>query len=167
MAMSLIAFSGFGQEEYEIKMCKDALTDKYDVWGSKKLVCLNSEGSRGFSISPVFVYENEKVKYKYLTVTHAGLGSCSENDSIIFLFEDGSKVSMKSWNKFNCKGLAAFDLKSDKLDEIAKPLKVIRVSSGRSYKEYTHTVKEEDKSFLLHIKNLLDEQNVTVTDCES
>jgi hypothetical protein len=142
--------------KFYIKHHKDGMTDKEYYMGSIRLVCLKDD-KVGFAIQPTFKSVRGKPTYTGLTAISKGLGTCVQNSELIFLFEDGTKISTKSWNDFNCKGDSYFDLKSSLLDNIAKPLKAIRFTEGRSYESYTHEVPVEDKNYFVDVKAALEQ----------
>jgi len=76
-------------------------------------------------------------KITMLTAKIVGL-ECVENVETILLFDNGEKIKLKSWNKFNCKGNAYFNLSEDELNKVLTlPLKTVRVTNGRNYKSFT------------------------------
>jgi hypothetical protein len=141
---------------------KDVMTGKEYYVASMRLICRKDERI-GFGIQPTFKNVRGKPSYTGLSVISAGIGTCVQNSELIFLFEDGTKVSTKSWNDFNCKGDSYFDLNSSLLNKIAKPLKAIRFMDGRSYESYTHEVPVEDKNYFVDVKAALD-QSLIVAD---
>ena len=53
-------------------------------------------------------------------VKYGGDTTCVEirtkNDEIIILFENGEKITKKSWKKFNCKGEAYFNMNEKEIN---------------------------------------------------
>jgi hypothetical protein len=95
-------------------------------------------------------------------VTMVGIGTCNENDEIIILFENGEKITKKSWKKFNCNGEAYFNLTDKEIDLLKKiPMSKIRMSNGRSYDSYTGDVKTKDKRYFIQLFYALDNNLVT------
>ena len=57
---------------------------------------------------------------------------------MIILFKDGSKITLTSWNKFNCDGDAYFSLNAEqRLSLSTLPVKTIRVTNGYTFESIT------------------------------
>jgi hypothetical protein len=148
--------------KFHITHHKDGMTNKEYYVASMRLICRKDE-KVGFGIQPTFKNLRGKPSYTGLTVISKGIGTCVQNSELIFLFEDGTNLSTKSWNDFNCKGDSYFDLNSSLLNKIAKPLKAIRFTEGRSHASYTHEVPAEDKNYFVDVKAAL-EQSLIMAD---
>jgi hypothetical protein len=96
-------------------------------------------------------------------VTSVGIGSCSENDEMIILFEDGSKITKKSWKDFNCEGLSYFNISSSDIKSL-RTLKIskIRMTNGRSYESFTGEIEAKDKRYFQQLFYALDNKLVTI-----
>ena len=83
-------------------------------------------------------YLNKDGTFSFITAQLIGLGNCVEDSEMIILFENEEKISISSWNKFNCKGNAYFSL-TKKEEQMLKslPIKTIRVRNGETYKTVT------------------------------
>jgi len=151
---------------YYIQVCKDVMTDKELVWGSKIILC-SEDGKKGFSIRVSFEKKKDEVKYQGLTVISAGIGNCMEKDELIFLFEDDSKYSLKSWQDFNCAGKSYFDLYGKFFDEFnSKKIKAIRLTNGRSYESYTYKPTSTEASYFIEVKQALDNNKIVNVKCD-
>lgn len=153
----------FGQTidttQFHIIQFTDQMTDKNYFMPSIGLVCIKNN-EVGFRITPDFDNRRGPVAYNGISVLSAGIGGCVEDCTLIFLFEDGSKVQMESWNKFNCDGNSWFDYNKTLLSKIAKPIKAIRFTNGRTFDSYTHQVPEEDKHYFVNVKSAIENQLV-------
>jgi len=150
---------------YSIRICTDAMSGKEYAIGSKLLYCSDNDKD-GFSIR--ISWENKKgiVTYSGLTVRSVGIGDCQENDELIILMDDDSKVILKSWQDFNCKGNSYFDLRSKEFNNInTKKVKAIRFTNGRSFDNFTYKLKEKEQSFFIEAKAALDSKNYSTVDC--
>jgi hypothetical protein len=58
-----------------------------------------------------------KPKINGFILKNIGIGNCDENDSLIFLFEDDTKLEISMWNKFNCESKAYFNLTDNELKD--------------------------------------------------
>lgn len=150
----LISLSAFCQSTipFNIEHCKDKMTDKEYYFPEKKLICSNPEKTKGFTISPNFVAKNGVLKNNGFMCKNVNIGTCDENDSLIFLFEDDTKITLTSWNKFNCEGNVYFNFTDSQLAELsAKKVTTIRFNNGRSYESLTYSLKEEQKDYFIRV----------------
>jgi hypothetical protein len=98
------------------------------------LVVYNESKTKGFKITP-YVKENN---VKMLVIKAVNFSGCNENDELIFLFENGERLVMKSWNKFNCEGKAYYNLDKDQINLLnSNKITKIRFTSGKSYDNVT------------------------------
>jgi len=161
----LISLSVFSQTTtpFIIEHCKDKMTDKEYFFSQKKLICANPEKTKGFTISPNFKSVDGKMVNNGFMCKNVNIGSCDENDSLIILFEDDTKVTLTSWNKFNCDGNAYFDFTESQLSELSsKKVGTIRFSNGRSYESLTVALKQDQKDFFIRAYTM---QKVIEVDC--
>ncbi len=148
----LISLCSFAQTEtpFIIQHCKDNMTDKEYYFSEKKLICSNAEKTKGFSILPMFKVVNGLMVTNGLSLKNVNIGNCDEKDNLIFLFEDGTKTTVTSWNKFNCEGNAYFDLDDDLKKKLASQiLTTIRFTNGRSLESLTYTLNESQKKYFV------------------
>jgi hypothetical protein len=83
---------------------------------------------------------------------NVNIGSCDENDTLIFLFEDDSKMTLTAWNKFNCEGNAYFDFTADQLALLStKKTNTIRFTNGRTYESLTYNLKDAEKDYFVRV----------------
>ena len=139
---------------------KDKMTDKEYLICNWKLIALKTK-STGFLLKPEFVKDDSLWLYNGLTCLVAGIGGCHEDDFLIILFDDGTRVRTEMWNKFDCEGNVYLDWDKE-LEEVlrTKSINTIRLTNGRSfdYHEVTYT-KKEDKNYFITYFNKLDEFN--------
>jgi hypothetical protein len=150
----LISLSAFSQKStpFVIEHCKDKMTEKEYYFAEKKFIGANPEKTKGFTITPMFKTDKGTMINNGFACKNVNIGSCDENDSLIFLFEDETKMTLTSWNKFNCEGNAYFDFSDDDLKQLStKKINAIRFSNGRSYESLTHTLKESEKDFFIRV----------------
>ena len=148
----LISLSAFSQTStpYVIEHCKDKMTDKEYYFAQRKMICANPEKTKGFTITPNFKADKGGIKNGGFMCKNVNIGSCDENDSLIILFEDDTKITLTAWNKFNCEGNAYFDFSESQLTELStKKVNTIRFSNGRSYESLTVTLKEDQKDYFV------------------
>jgi hypothetical protein len=132
---------------------KDEMSDKTYLLTSRKVVCSNQEKTKAFTLS-AFIENGYTVKD--LKVDMIGIGSCVEKNEMIILFDDDSKLTLKSWNGFNCKGNAWFTITKKEIDLLStKKLKKVRLTNGRSYESYTGDIEEKDQDYYIRLFSML------------
>lgn len=150
----LTTFSAFSQTTvaFKIEHCKDKMTDKEYYFAEKKLICANDAKTKGFTITPNFKAEDGSVVNNGFLCKNVNIGSCDENDTLIFLFDDSSKMTLSMWNKFNCEGNVYVDFSSDELEMLkTKKVSVIRFSNGRTYDNLTYTLKPTEQDYFIRV----------------
>ena len=162
LMMCLMTMVSFGQNSadsvYVIKET-DAMSNKTYVYGNRAFIVANDAGKVGFRVD---TYIRDNMSFGFITVTMVGIGSCNENDEIIILFENGEKITKKSWKDFNCEGEAYFNLTKKEIDLLrTQPISKIRMTNGRTYDSYTGDVKAKDKRYFIQLFYALDNKLVT------
>jgi hypothetical protein len=148
----LVSLSAFSQTPtaFVIEHCKDKMTDKEYYFAQRKLICANPEKTKGFTVIPNFKADNGQMVNNGFMCKNVNIGSCDENDTLIILFEDETKITLTSWNKFNCEGNAYFDFTDSQLKDLStKKVSTIRFSNGRSYESLTVVLKEDQKDYFI------------------
>lgn len=108
----------------------------------------------GFGIEP---YLTEKLSLDAIIVLMVGIGKCNIDNEIIFLFENGFRITKKSWNNLNCQGVSYFSFTKDEINVLRKiPMKRVRLTNGETKYNCTGDVKEKDKRYFIHLLNALD-----------
>lgn len=161
----LISLSAFSQKTnpFVIEHCKDKMTETEYYFVQKKFICSNTEKTKGFAISPNFKSNNGIVVNSGLICKNVNIGNCDENDTLIILFEDDSKITLTAWNKFNCNGNAYFNLSSNDLNELStKKVNTIRFTNGRSYDTFTQTLNQDQKDYFVRAYT---QQKIIEIDC--
>jgi hypothetical protein len=152
---------------YRIEMCIDKMTDEPLAKGSKVLVCSKTP-EIGFILKINWIVVNDKPFYNGITIKSFGVGTCVENSVLFFLFEDESKFTVESWNRYNCEGVSTMDLFGKYLFEITqKKVKALRFQNGRNHENYTYDVPELDQSFFLEVAQALNNQVIRRTSCDN
>ena len=148
---------------FVIEHCKDNMTDKEYYFSQKKLICANPDKTKGFALTPSFKAENGSMVNNGLSCKNINIGNCDEGDNLIFLFEDGSKTSITSWNKFNCEGNSYYDFSDDDVKQLSeKKITTIRFSNGRTYDNLTYKLKAIEQDYFIR---LFTNFKVTEVDC--
>tara|TARA_R110002167_G_scaffold243070_3_gene448643 strand:- start:830 stop:1315 length:486 start_codon:yes stop_codon:yes gene_type:complete len=130
------ALSSFAQ--VKIQKSVDEMTDKVSYFASERFFAANSTLTKGCAIDMVIDEKSGVTTSDFMAAKMVGLESCNENNSLIFLFENGEKFTLKSWNKFNCKGNAYFTLSKANIEMLkVNSISKVRITNGKSYKSYT------------------------------
>ena len=139
----------------------DEMTDKVYYYLNEKLVCQNAEKTKGFALEYNLKGKTDAaIKVSGLMLKVIGL-DCLEKTQLLFLFEDASKFSTTSWNKFNCKGNAWYSSTPSQLKQLAeKKIKKIRVQNGRNYKSYTHELSESEMTYLMDTYKAIQDKDI-------
>lgn len=151
---ALLTFSAYCQttKPFVIEHCIDKMTDREYYLASKNFVGSNAQKTQGFVITPNFKKENDKIEQNNLILENIGIGNCDEKDDLIFLFEDDTKITITSWNKFNCDGKAYFNLSEDELENLkSKNILAIRFVNGYSSESLTYNLKKEERGFFINL----------------
>jgi hypothetical protein len=164
LVSALFTFGAYSQttKQFVIEHCVDKMTDKEYYFSTKKFICANSQKTQGFTITNSFKPLNGNMVQNGLIVKNVGIGNCDENDEMIFLFEDGTKITITSWNKFNCEGKVYFDLSNNELDMLkSKNVTAIRFKNGYSSDSLTYSLKKEEQGFFINVytNNIIKEVN--------
>lgn len=140
----------------------DEMDNRVQYMPNLRLVCIDSTNlERAFGIQATMT-EN---RIDGFAVISYGFSDCNENDEVIFLFENGTKFTQISWNKFNCENNSFFDVTNLQSDALANyPLKKIRFKNGRSFETVTAPIAEGDKYYFVNLyKQLASKQYINRT----
>jgi hypothetical protein len=149
LAVSAITF---GQNK--IIHGKDKMTDKEYVITATKLKCLQSDGT-SFEISPAFKLKKGELKANGIIVNSTTKSLCSENNVLIFLFEDQSKFQITSFNPYDCSGFSMYMPFEKNMNMFDKKLTAIRLTNGITNETMTYTLTDEDKKYFIEYRELL------------
>jgi hypothetical protein len=161
--MMLSSFSGFAQSLDSVFIYKDTddMTDEVYFFASRKIVCIDEVDNLGFSIS--FFVDQKKdgsLSASDLYIKTVNFG-CIENLEAIFLFEDGSKVTCNSWNKFNCEDRAFCQIsEADKKIMASQKVTKIRVTNKRNMRTYTSVVEPNNQDYFIQFFKALEKNDV-------
>ena len=135
LALALGAINLHAQDSTFMYYFTDEMSEVTYYIPSSDLIVANTERTKGVKFG---FHINDKVEFSFITATLIGLGNCNEKDKMIILFEDGSKINLVSWNKFNCDGDAYFSLNAqERLSLSTLPIKTIRITNGYTYESIT------------------------------
>lgn len=147
-----MALSSFAQVKIEKSI--DEMTDETSYYVSEKFFAANTELTKGCAIHMIIDVKNDVKTSDFMAIKMVGLESCNKNNTLIILFDNGEKINLTSWNKFNCKGNAYFTLSRANVDMLKiNPISKVRITNGQSYKSYTSEI--EYKNYFIEFYNEL------------
>lgn len=125
--------SKFANAQQIVKVV-DEMKDRIIFSDATGMICYHDqEKGEGFNISAGFKFNSTEPIFNSLMFKIVGLG-CVENVELIILFEDGTKLTKYSWNKFNCEGSAWYTLLPREIAMLSeKRISKIRVTNGYKY----------------------------------
>jgi len=133
----LLSVSSYSQ--VNILKVKDDMTDKISYKVSSLFVVSDEGATVGFTIQPMLKEDAGKIFSDGWIVNAYNLGGCTEDNELIFLFEDGTKISLKSFSKFRCETYSFFSLTLDQEAMISsKKVSKVRYVNGYTYDSYTN-----------------------------
>ena len=153
-ALALFTFSAYSQttKPYLIEHCIDKMTDREYFLSTKNFVGANTQKTQGFVITPSFKSVNGNMVQNGFILKNIGIGNCDENDGLIFLFNDDTKLEITMWNKFNCESKAYFNLTESDLEMLkSKKVTAIRFNNGYTYNSLTYNLKKEEQGFFINV----------------
>jgi hypothetical protein len=142
---------------YKIYELVDEMTDKVYYTANRKLILANDEKTKGFSLRlDIEKNKDGKLEGTGILASLVGLGSCCEKVELIVMFEDQTKFSLLSWNKFNCKGDAWFFIKETHIKQLSeKKLLRIRIRNGFTGDMFTQDVESNSKNYFMNFFRLI------------
>jgi hypothetical protein len=149
---------------YQIVKFTDDMTDKVYYSANKKLIISNDDKTKGVSINlNIDDKTDKKLSASGLMVKMINIGSCCENNEVIILFEDSTKITIKSWNKFNCDGNAWFSLNTDEVKLLSsKRILKIRVYNGRTHDSFTKEVPTNKQDYFIQCLMAISENRIII-----
>lgn len=126
------------------------------------VIIANSEKNKGFKYHPSVDMKNGQLSCGGILTKMVNIGNCVENNSLIFLLDDGSKVMLKSWNKFNCDGDAWFNISRDE-QQLLREHKIVKaqMQNGFSYDSFQNDVPADMQDFFIRFFAELDANRFT------
>ena len=117
----------------------DDMTDKVTYYVSHLFVVSNEAASKGFTIKPMLKKEDGKIFSDGWIVNAYNLGGCNEDNELVILFTDGTKITLKSFSKFRCETYSFFMLSLEQETMIStKAISKVRYTNGYTYDSYTN-----------------------------
>jgi hypothetical protein len=141
--------------------CTD-LSGKCIYYVSENVIVTNAEKKKGFTFSPSVDLRNGQLVCTGIISQMVNIGSCCENNSLILLLDDGSKIMIKSWNKFNCEGDAWFSLSKDEI-QLLREHKMVKaqMQNGYSYESFQNDISVDNQDYFMRFLQDVDANKYT------
>jgi hypothetical protein len=134
-----------------IKLVDEMSNDSHMI-ANNALILVNNTNTSGFSIKLDFREEKGKITQDGLICKMIGIGTCVENNELIIMFTDSTKITLKSWNKFNCDGNAWFSITDQQAKELStKQLLKIKIQNGRTFESLTKEVDDNANDYFINL----------------
>jgi hypothetical protein len=127
----------------------DTMSDKV-YWLADGIIAEDiSDSEKMFNLKFSFDYNNIiSPVIDGLSMRVLGL-SCVEKVTVILLFKDKQKITLKNWNKFNCKGNVWINLNKKETEMLSTlVLDKIKITNGRNYESILHSFTDEKSTYL-------------------
>lgn len=136
-----------------IEDCTD-LSGKCYIYPSQNFIVTNAEKNKGFTINVDFKRKGTEgnLHFSGLLCQLVDIGTCCEKNELIFLFEDGSKMTLISWNKWNCEGNAWYHVNETQAEELAtKKIVKAQMKNGYSFDSYANNVESQFQNYFIQL----------------
>lgn len=128
----------------------DDMKEKVYYMPSYKFIIANEDKTKGFTISIHCI--NNSLTFGFLAVTTVNIGSCNEDNQLIILFDNGQKITLKSWNEFNCKGDSYFNVTKSQEQLLASyTIKKVMFENGFTFDSFTGEPDTGDKRYFIQL----------------
>lgn len=145
-------FSNAQQKSFVVEHSVDVITKNEYYIATEKMIIANKEKNKGFSITPSFKFEDEKLKLESVIVKSFVGSSCVEKSKLYFLLENDKVITLNSWNSFNCDGTSYFDFTQEDLELLSQfKIKLVRFVNGFEYAEFQNNPDADQKDFFVRV----------------
>jgi hypothetical protein len=141
--------------------CTD-LSGKCTYYTTENVIVTNAEKKKGFTFNPMIDMKNGQLVCSGIMAEMVNIGSCCEKNTLIILLEDGSKLMLKSWNKFNCEGNAWFFLTKDEI-QLLREHKMVKaqMQNGYSYESFQNDIPLKNQEYFFRFFQDVDANKYT------
>jgi hypothetical protein len=147
----------------------DTMNDKVYFIFDKRISLIDKEQKKGFAID-LFVASDGKRSdtegnpvVEGITTTSVNIGTCNENDELIILFDDDSKIKLISFNDFNCEGKSYYKLDQNEYEALkTKKIKRSRFTNGKSYDSFTMDLDVAKQGYFINAINAVENRIFTI-----
>lgn len=144
----------------------DDMNDNVYFMFDKRFSLIDRVKDKGFAVDLYVDTEERNVdgdpKIKGISTKSVNIGTCSEKDELIIMFEDDSKITFIAWNKYNCEGDGYYELTKHGLEQLrTKKVKKVRLTNGRSFDSLTMDVEPEKQDYFIKAINSVETKTFT------
>ena len=154
--LMLFSFS-YSQSNICVKIDEFEDTKSYSV-NTRVVTDLPDDKTKGI-VWDVYFKEDKKgnVKMDNLMLSVIGLSCIEQGSELFVIFEDGEKITLTNWNKFNCDD-NWWSVFNDKL--FTTKIKKVKFTNKQNYKSYIFDVSGKELSdFFINLHNDVNEGN--------
>lgn len=149
MVMALLFTTTTFAQDYEFELVKDDMSGK-TYYIADPLIKVDEDSNKGLRLE--LFYNPNTGKASSLYVKHLGLSNCSDEDQLIIMFEDGSRIFKRSYYSFNCEGKAMFHLTKKEVKKLkSMAISKVRITSGNTFSSFTVELEEEERTYLVQM----------------
>jgi len=130
------------------------LGGKVYIYPSENLIITNTAKDKGFTLSADFKRKGTEgdLHLTGMIGQLVNIGTCCEKNELILMFTDSTKMTLVSWNKWNCEGNAFYRVDGEQAEILAsKPILKAQMKNGYSYESYANSLGGEDKNYFVRL----------------
>lgn len=150
ISATFLSIASYSQP-YIVKSCDD-MTDKCIFYSSENVIIASEDRKTGFTVALQLSEKSGRIEASGIMCKVVNIGTCEENDKLILMLADSTKLSFVSWNKFNCEGNAWFNLKQSDVEKLASQ-KILKayIQNGRTYDSFSGEIPVEDQEYFIKL----------------
>lgn len=151
MLFSLVASA---QDTLKIIRYIDTMEDSYYIAPNKSFIILDAKKTKGFRLD--LGINKETLELRDLLLETINIGACNENNELIILFEDDTKIKLKSWNKFDCEGSTYFGISEEDAKQLATKKAIrLKYQNGYTFDSLTEDIEEFYQDYFIKCLRML------------
>jgi hypothetical protein len=154
ISLSIIAASLTATAQLHIIEDASDLGGKVYMYPSENLIVTNTSKNKGFTMSADFKRKGTEgdIHLTGMIAQLVSIGTCCEKNELILMFADSTKMTLVSWNKWNCEGNAYYNFDSEQAEIIAsKPIIKAQMKNGYSFESFANNVNGEDQKYFVKL----------------
>jgi hypothetical protein len=159
---ALLFFTNISAQKVYIKKIIDQMEEEPMYLISRDIVLSNPTKTKGIRMDAFIDAKDTSLFVGDISVRMVNIGSnCVENNELVILFQDDTKIVLNSWNKFNCDGNAWFHLsEEDEIKLSTLKIKKIKITNGSTYDSFTSELKPVDSDYYIQLYKALKDKNI-------
>ena len=154
-------FTTLTAQKVYIKKISDPMEDAPFYLLINDIVLSNGSKTKGARMDAFIDDKNDGLIVGDVSVRMVNIGGCVENNELVILFEDTTKITLVSWNKFNCDGNAWFHVSEDEALKLSTlKMKKIKITNGVTYDSFTSDIKPADADYYIQVYNAVKNKTI-------